>query len=202
MRVIHAALLLAVSASPALAQREPVIVIPGKPGVPVYINGIDASWGVVEGEFGLDRPGVVTPTVTYRPLTDLGSLPRPRLLSGNRPAPRLWPPGDRAAGQSCVAAAGADLLPQLVERIRAGPCHRISAVRSAAGDRLAEGPAQRRAADADRDRCEPQKSVTLSGGPLSGLPSSASSRRPLSKGVSCLSIALSSSPSLHCSPPG
>jgi len=68
MRVIHAALLLAVSASPALAQREPVIVIPGKPGVPVYINGIDASWGVVEGEFGLDRPGLVTPTVTYRPL--------------------------------------------------------------------------------------------------------------------------------------
>jgi hypothetical protein len=68
MRVIHAALALAVSASPALAQREPVIVIPGKPGVPVYINGIDASWGVVEGEFGLDRPGVVAPTVTYRPL--------------------------------------------------------------------------------------------------------------------------------------
>ena len=32
------------------------------------INGIDASWGVVEGEFGLDRPGVVAPTVIYRPL--------------------------------------------------------------------------------------------------------------------------------------
>jgi hypothetical protein len=68
MRFVHAALLLTVTASPALAQREPVIVIPGRPGVPVYINGIDASWGVVEGEFGLDRPGVVTPTVVYRPL--------------------------------------------------------------------------------------------------------------------------------------
>ena len=30
--LFHAALLLAVTASPAFAQREPVIVIPGKPG--------------------------------------------------------------------------------------------------------------------------------------------------------------------------
>jgi len=69
MRLLQAALLLAASASPALAQREPVIVIPGRPGVPVYINGIDASWAIVEGEFGLDRPGVGAPVVTYRPLT-------------------------------------------------------------------------------------------------------------------------------------
>jgi hypothetical protein len=68
MRWVHATLLLAVSASPAFAQREPEIVIPGKPGVPIYINGIDASWSVVEGEFGLDRPGAATPTVIYRPL--------------------------------------------------------------------------------------------------------------------------------------
>jgi len=69
MRSVPAVLLLAVTASPALAQRAPEIVIPGKPGVPVYIDGIDASWGVVEGDFGLDRPGMVTPTVIYRPLT-------------------------------------------------------------------------------------------------------------------------------------
>jgi hypothetical protein len=68
MRLVHAALLVLVSASPVFAQTGPVIVIPGKPGVPVYINGIDASWGVVEGELGLARPGVVTPTVTYRPV--------------------------------------------------------------------------------------------------------------------------------------
>jgi hypothetical protein len=74
MRFVHAALLLAVTTSPALAQREPEIVIPGKPGVPVMINGIDASWGVVEGEFGLDRPGMVAPTVVYRPL--LVSIPQ------------------------------------------------------------------------------------------------------------------------------
>jgi hypothetical protein len=69
MRLVYAALLFAVTASPAFAQREPVIVIPGRPDVPVYINGMDASWAVVEGEFGLDRPGVTTPVVTYRPLT-------------------------------------------------------------------------------------------------------------------------------------
>ncbi len=63
MRPVPAILLAAVTASPALAQRAPEIVIPGKPGVPVYINGIDASWGVVEGDFGLDRPGSVAPTV-------------------------------------------------------------------------------------------------------------------------------------------
>jgi hypothetical protein len=68
MRFVHAALLVAVTASPAFAQRAPVIVIPGKPGVPVIINGIDASWGVVEGEFGLDRPGAMTPIVVYQPL--------------------------------------------------------------------------------------------------------------------------------------
>jgi hypothetical protein len=62
------AILFVVFASPAFAQREPEIVIPGHPGVPVMINGIDASWGVVEGEFGLDRPGLMTPTVIYRPL--------------------------------------------------------------------------------------------------------------------------------------
>jgi hypothetical protein len=68
MRLVGAAFLLAISVSPALAQREPVIVIPGRADVPVMINGIDASWGVVEGEFGLDRPGLVAPTVVYRPL--------------------------------------------------------------------------------------------------------------------------------------
>lgn len=66
MRFVHAALLLAVTACPALAQRGPVLVIPGRPDVPVFENGVDISWSVVEGEFGLDRPGQVTPTVIYR----------------------------------------------------------------------------------------------------------------------------------------
>jgi hypothetical protein len=68
MRLVGSALLLVVTASPAFAQPVPEIVIPGKPGVPVYINGIDASYGIVESDFGLDRPGWMTPTVVYRPL--------------------------------------------------------------------------------------------------------------------------------------
>ena len=67
MRLVQVALLLAVSASPALAQRGPVIVIPGRADVPVIVNGVDVSWAVVEGEFGLDRPGMVAPTVIYQP---------------------------------------------------------------------------------------------------------------------------------------
>jgi hypothetical protein len=68
MRCISAALLLVLGASPAFAQSAgaPEIVIPGRPDVPVFINGVDASWAIVEGDFGLDRPGQVTPTIIYR----------------------------------------------------------------------------------------------------------------------------------------
>ena len=66
MRFVYAALLIAVGASPALAQRGPVIVVPGRPDVPVLLYGVDISWSVVEGDFGLARPGLMTPTVIYR----------------------------------------------------------------------------------------------------------------------------------------
>ena len=59
MRLLQTALWLAVGISPALAQRAPVIVIPGRPDVPVLMNGVDVSWSVIEGEFGLDRPNEV-----------------------------------------------------------------------------------------------------------------------------------------------
>src|SRR5256885_15202141 len=39
------------------------IVIPGRPGVPVIINGIDASYAVVEGEWGLGQGNQVQPTI-------------------------------------------------------------------------------------------------------------------------------------------
>src|SRR5512137_1167455 len=53
----------------ACAADGPTFVIPGKAGVPVIVNGygLDASYTIVEGEWGLDRPGVVTPTITYGP---------------------------------------------------------------------------------------------------------------------------------------
>jgi hypothetical protein len=41
----------------AYADNEPVVVIPGKPGVPVVIHGVDATGAVVYGDWGLFRPG-------------------------------------------------------------------------------------------------------------------------------------------------
>ena len=49
--------------SPALAGGGFDIVIPGRPGVPVIINGIDASYAVVEGEWGLGQGNQVQPTI-------------------------------------------------------------------------------------------------------------------------------------------
>jgi hypothetical protein len=47
----------------ALADSGPVLVIPGRAGVPIIINGIDASYAVVEGDWGLGKGVHVTPTV-------------------------------------------------------------------------------------------------------------------------------------------
>jgi hypothetical protein len=41
----------------------PYIVIPGRPGVPIIINGVDASYSVVEGDWGLGKGIHVQPTV-------------------------------------------------------------------------------------------------------------------------------------------
>lgn len=82
MRLVQAALLVAVSASPAFAQRQPVIVIPGKPGVPVMLNGVDISYAVIEGEFGLSRPIMVNPTVVYQPFA-LPPIYGPDIYPGN-----------------------------------------------------------------------------------------------------------------------
>ncbi|MBR0718941.1 hypothetical protein [Bradyrhizobium liaoningense] len=39
------------------------IVVPGRPGVPIIINGIDASYAVIEGEWGLAKNQQVQPTI-------------------------------------------------------------------------------------------------------------------------------------------
>lgn len=41
----------------AYADNQPVVVVPGRPGVPVIINGVDATGAVVYGDWGLYRPG-------------------------------------------------------------------------------------------------------------------------------------------------
>ena len=48
--------------------KGPILVIPGKPGIPVIINGYDASYTIVEGDWGLNRPGQVSPVIVSGPL--------------------------------------------------------------------------------------------------------------------------------------
>src|SRR5690348_6571438 len=60
------ALAAVVMAAPAVADNEPVIVIPGRASVPVLMYGVDVSGAVIEGEWGLNRPGVVSPAVIMR----------------------------------------------------------------------------------------------------------------------------------------
>jgi len=60
MRVRHlllAAFCASSLALPARAQTGPVIAIPGKPGVPVTINGVIVDGAVIYGDWGLARPG-------------------------------------------------------------------------------------------------------------------------------------------------
>jgi hypothetical protein len=65
--IAASALLLAASVCGARADHAPSFVVPGKAGVPVLIYGYDASWGVVEGDWGLSRPGQLPLAVNYAP---------------------------------------------------------------------------------------------------------------------------------------
>src|SRR5438105_5887025 len=49
--------------SSALAGEGFDLVIPGRPGVPVIINGIDVSYAVIEGDFGLGKGIHNQPTI-------------------------------------------------------------------------------------------------------------------------------------------
>jgi hypothetical protein len=63
MRIVTALALLIGATPAALAGEGFDRVIPGRPGVPVIINGIDASYAVVEGNFGLGKGIHVEPTI-------------------------------------------------------------------------------------------------------------------------------------------
>ena len=63
MRAAIALTFLIGTTAAALADSSPVLVIPGRAGVPVIINGVDASYAVVEGDWGLGKGVHVTPTV-------------------------------------------------------------------------------------------------------------------------------------------
>src|SRR5512147_794534 len=61
---IGVALALSIAMTPAaFAGGGFEIVTPGRPGVPVIINGVDASYAVVEGDWGLGKGTHVQPTI-------------------------------------------------------------------------------------------------------------------------------------------
>ena len=72
MRVAPALLALIGMTLPALANDGFNIVIPGRAGVPIIINGVDASWAVVESDWGLAKNVHVQPTVYGGRVVDLG----------------------------------------------------------------------------------------------------------------------------------
>src|ERR1700709_697735 len=63
--------------SPAWANDGFSVVIPGRAGVPIIINGVDASWAVVESDWGLAKNVHVQPTVYGGRVVDLGPPGRP-----------------------------------------------------------------------------------------------------------------------------
>jgi hypothetical protein len=65
------------------SEAGPVIVIPSSPGIPISVFGQDISYAVVEGDWGLDRPGNINPTIIYRPW-------QPRVI-GPVPAAAYYP---------------------------------------------------------------------------------------------------------------
>ena len=56
------------AALPARAQTGPVIAIPTRPGVPIVIHGRDASYALVEGDWGLARPSIGITVIGSSPI--------------------------------------------------------------------------------------------------------------------------------------
>src|SRR3954464_4333409 len=63
MRSLTALLFVIGTTLPAVAGDGFNIVIPGRPGVPIIINGVDASYRVIEGDRGLESRVHVQPTI-------------------------------------------------------------------------------------------------------------------------------------------
>ncbi len=90
------------------------VVIPGRPGVPVVINGLDASYAVVESDWGLAKNVHMQPTVYGgRPIgpeprvghyyPSAGKMPGYGRLEREPPANRKLPPQAESYSRSWSA---------------------------------------------------------------------------------------------------
>ena len=119
--------------APARADGSPVFVVPGRRDVPVIVNplGYDASYQVVEGDFGLSRPGQVNPVIIgYPPVVPIYYQPRHYFPSGghlpgygraeiNPPPNRRLPPPAQSYRRSWSAAS--DPIPATLDPPAATP---------------------------------------------------------------------------------
>jgi hypothetical protein len=118
MRAARALLLLIGTTLPALAPASAndgfSVVIPGRAGVPIIINGVDASWAVVESDWGLAKNVHIQPTVYGGRIVDLapevghyypsaGHRPGYGRLEIQPPANRKLPPRAESFHQSWSA---------------------------------------------------------------------------------------------------
>ena len=89
--LLVAALLSAGGSVASASETGPVIVIPGRVGVPVILNGQDVSYAVVEGDWGLNRPSQTDPVVIYRyfPPPQPYQNPPAHYFPGGGPPPKL-----------------------------------------------------------------------------------------------------------------
>jgi hypothetical protein len=84
------------------------VVIPGRPDVPVIVNpyGFDASYSIVEGDFGLNKPAMVYSTIVAGPGAVFAPGPRRHYFPISEELPGygrleiLPPPGRRAQAQA------------------------------------------------------------------------------------------------------
>ena len=97
------------AAAAVRADSGPVVVIPSRPGIPVIINGVDASFAIVEGDWGLARPG-------HGSITVIGGTPvasNPAYSRRNPYLPRYGAPPPR--GRNEIEPPPDRLLPPLAE---------------------------------------------------------------------------------------
>jgi hypothetical protein len=104
--------------SPAWANDGFSIVIPGRAGVPIVINGVDASYAVVESDWGLAKNVHIQPTVYGGRIVDpgprvghyypsAGHVPGYGRLEIQPPADRRLPPRAESFHQSWSAQSAA-----------------------------------------------------------------------------------------------
>jgi len=114
MRNAFALMILVATTLTAKADGGPAIVIPGRAGVPIIINGVDASYAVVESDWGLARSVHVQPTVyggryvdphvrVGRYFPSAGALPGYGRLEVEPPANRKLPEPAESYSQSYSA---------------------------------------------------------------------------------------------------